>query len=187
MFLRLRFFSDGTNRDDGVYVDNTAVKCLSHGGAAYNTISGTSMATPHVAGVAALALANNPSLTVAQLKAAILDGVDVVPGLASFVAESGRLNAAKALGLVPDDTAPNTSITGGPSGSTSSHRATFRFSGAGAGGRYECKHMSGAWQPCTSPKQYRGLGNGKHTFQVRAIDSNGNADQSPAKRTWRVT
>ena len=40
-------------------------------------------------------------MTVAELKAAILGGVDVLPGLAGSVSTSGRLNAAKALGLVP--------------------------------------------------------------------------------------
>jgi hypothetical protein len=47
--------------------------------------------------------------------------------------------------------------------------------------------MNGPWQPCTSPKKYKQLGNGNHKFQVRAIDSNGNADPTPATRTWRVT
>jgi subtilisin family serine protease len=38
----------------------------------YNTISGTSMASPHVAGAAALYLANNPGLSPAQVRAALV-------------------------------------------------------------------------------------------------------------------
>ena len=41
---------------------------------ATNTISGTSMATPHVAGVAALYLGSNPSATPAQVQTALKDG-----------------------------------------------------------------------------------------------------------------
>ena len=43
------------------------------GTSATNTISGTSMASPHVAGVAALYLANNPSATPAQVTTAIIN------------------------------------------------------------------------------------------------------------------
>ena len=72
------------------------------------------MATPHVAGVAALLLADNPSMTVAELKTAILAASTRRPGLAPHVQDGGRLNAAKALGLVPDDSKPTTTITAGP-------------------------------------------------------------------------
>jgi subtilisin family serine protease len=83
---------------DGGYLDDLSLGCLRPNAEAYNTISGTSMATPHVAGVAALVKAAHPAFTVAQIKAAILGSVDPLAGLAGKVSTGGRLNACKALG-----------------------------------------------------------------------------------------
>ena len=47
----------------------------------YASFSGTSMAAPHVAGAAALALAVDPTLTVSQLRTGLLGTVDAVGGL----------------------------------------------------------------------------------------------------------
>jgi subtilisin family serine protease len=66
-------------------------------GAGYASYSGTSMATPHVAGAAALAVAVDPTLTVAELRAAILDTVDVKSGLTDLMVTGGRLNVARML------------------------------------------------------------------------------------------
>jgi subtilisin family serine protease len=63
----------------------------------FYSASGTSMATPHVAGVAALLAARNPSLGYAELKARLLDSVTKVAALSGQVASGGRLNARAAV------------------------------------------------------------------------------------------
>ena len=59
---------------------------------------GTSMATPFVAGVAALVLAQNPKISVDELRALLLKSVDPVLSLKGKVSSGGRINAAKAVG-----------------------------------------------------------------------------------------
>jgi len=66
----------------------------------YAYASGTSMAAPHVAGVAALVLSQMPTLSVLGVKQALLDSVDPVPFLAGVTVTGGRLNAAAALARV---------------------------------------------------------------------------------------
>jgi len=70
------------------------------GGPFYTSFNGTSMASPHVAGAAALLLARKPSLTVAELKALLMDTVDKLPAWNGRVVSGGRLNVAKAMDKV---------------------------------------------------------------------------------------
>jgi thermitase len=63
----------------------------------YEEKSGTSMATPVVAGVAALVLAHEPGLSVDELKKKLLTSVDKLDSLAGKVSSGGRINAAKAV------------------------------------------------------------------------------------------
>jgi subtilisin-like proprotein convertase family protein len=86
----------------------------------------------------------------------------------------------------PDTTAPDTTITSGPSGLTRSTSAAFGFSSSEAGSSFECKLDSGAFAACISPKSYTNLKNGRHVFRVRAIDAAGNVDPTPAVRAWTV-
>lgn len=60
-------------------------------------LDGTSMATPHVSGVAALAVSANPSITVAGLRRALLSSVDSLPALQGRVTTGGRIDAARAV------------------------------------------------------------------------------------------
>lgn len=66
-------------------------------GGQYAYASGTSMATPHVAGMAAMLLAVNPSLTYSQIKDLLITSVDPIPSLAGKMVSGGRANLYKAV------------------------------------------------------------------------------------------
>ncbi len=72
----------------------------------YAVYSGTSMATPHVAGAYALVRARYPLLTLEEWKATVLNAVDPVPDLAGRVATGGRLNIGKVFGGVDPPPSP---------------------------------------------------------------------------------
>ena len=86
----------------------------------------------------------------------------------------------------PDTTPPDTTITGGASGTVTTPSASLTFTSSERGSTFECQLDAGSWGACTSPKSYSGLANGSHTFDVRATDAPGNTDASPATRTWTV-
>jgi subtilisin family serine protease len=67
------------------------------GEAQYGYASGTSMATPHVAGAAALLAGATAAPSPGALRRALLESVESTPSLAGRVATGGRLNARAAL------------------------------------------------------------------------------------------
>ena len=71
---------------------------LEHG---FTEKKGTSMATPFVAGVAALILSQNPKMSVDDLRAKLLKSVDPIASLKGKVSSGGRINAAKAVSAEP--------------------------------------------------------------------------------------
>ena len=65
--------------------------------ASYGSISGTSMATPHVAGACALLKAYDTTMGAAALKERILATVELLPAWDTYVQSGGRLNLDRAL------------------------------------------------------------------------------------------
>ena len=63
----------------------------------YGFNSGTSMATPHVAGAAALLASFNPNLSALSLKASLMNTVDVLPQWNGLIKTGGRLNVFNAM------------------------------------------------------------------------------------------
>lgn len=155
----------------------------------YGSYSGTSMAMPHVTGVAALIKSKNPTLDDAGVKDALLQSVDKKGNLAGKMATGGRLNANEALVDTSSPSASyetlNTSITSGPSGASNPTSASFEFSPAGVA--FECKlDDEPDFSACDSGVSYSGLSRGSHKFEVRAKDAAGNTDPTPARRAWTV-
>ena len=87
----------------------------------------------------------------------------------------------------PDTTPPDTTIDSGPSGATEDATPTFGFSASETGSSFDCRVDTAAFAPCSSPHTTASLGNGAHTFDVRATDVAGNVDPTPASRSFTVS
>ncbi len=104
----------------------------------YQFFSGTSMATPHVSGAAALIL-SKCSLDTAGVKAAIINNVDVVGALTGRVATNGRLNVDKALRACAAPATPGFTLAASPAsqsvtqGASTSYTVTVTPSGGFTG------------------------------------------------------
>lgn len=83
--------------------------------------------------------------------------------------------------------APNTKITQ----VKVNHRkrtATFRVKGSGGVGKltFKCRLDHRRWTKCGNKVTYKHLRRGHHSFSVKAIDSRGKADPSPAAKRFKV-
>lgn len=100
-YFRFRIQTDASGTADGYYLDDVAVSALGIGLDTYESLSGTSMATPHVSGLAALIWSANPGLAALQVKSRILDCVDRLPDLSGKLFTAGRINASNSLQNIP--------------------------------------------------------------------------------------
>ena len=101
-------------------------------GNTYGTISGTSMATPHVSGVAALIWSLNSGLTHNQVRDHIFASVDPISALTGMTVTGGRLNAYEALLLVADpDSIPPSQINDLSTGLVKSNSVFLQWTATG--------------------------------------------------------
>jgi len=99
--LRFRMETDGSVVGDGFHIDDVEVTRpgTAYVGTEYRYFQGTSMVSPHVAGLAALIWAAEPGLTYAQVRSRILGNGDLLASLAGLTATGRRINAQMSMAL----------------------------------------------------------------------------------------
>ncbi|MBX9767591.1 MAG: S8 family serine peptidase [Bdellovibrionales bacterium] len=81
-----------------VHIGAPGVGILStYTGNQFSNLSGTSMATPMMAGIAALMLRERPDVNAYQMKTILMGATDAVSSLSTKTATGGRINALKAI------------------------------------------------------------------------------------------
>ena len=85
-----------------------------------------------------------------------------------------------------DTDPPETTITSGPVSLSASRDASFAFTSDESGSTFECSLDGSSFAACSSRAAYTGLGDGGHTFDVRATDSSANTDATPAGASWTI-
>jgi len=87
------------------------------------------------------------------------------------------------------DTGPGgpiqTTITSAPAEFSNTGVAMFSFTSNLATAKFECAIDGAIATVCTSPFS-KSLGDGSHTFAVRATDGNGESDDTPAEHLWTI-
>ncbi len=191
-----------SNRGGGVDLaaPGWGIKSCVAGG--YGHSNGTSMASPHVAGVAALLLANSGgTATAAQIKHALLTSVRPLDSLANHVETGGMLDAAAALaalngggGGTPPDAYGivqhvgadpiNLSITFTPDGQewTMCRDEVAALPAGDGGGNLELGDDDTKWQGLRWPFSFAG-----ESYTQVQVHSNGSVTFAEAPPSWQAT
>jgi hypothetical protein len=177
----LDIFAPGSSITSAWHTSNTAT----------NTISGTSMASPHVAGVAALYLSGNPAATPQQVRDALVNNgtpnkvTSAGTGSPNVLLYSGFIGG----GNPPpgDTTPPSTSITSPAGGATLSGTATISANASDNVGVSRVEFYAGSTllgTDTTAPYSYAwnttNVANGTYLLTSRAFDAAGNSANSAA-------
>ena len=127
------------------------------------------------------------------------DGAENAQGInTSETCQFGTIDNLAVEAVFDDSVGPDTSVTGGPSGTVSSADANFGFSADQAGSSFQCRVVGGTFfSPCnasiasnssvtTASKSFVNLPDGPREFEVYATDASGNPDPVAADRLWTI-
>lgn len=81
---------------------------------------------------------------------------------------------------------PQTGIGIAPQRRSAATTAHFEFYSSARGAAYECALDGAEWSGCSEQTDLTGLEPGSHELSVRAVDSLGRRDQSPAEWRWEI-
>lgn len=169
----MSFSSDGSTlawgQDDGIYEANVSdpSNCQQITNSVHQVVAGG--AEPFLSPAPLSALQPKPPATC---------------GSGGTCPPSPTCTGSKCQNPSPTTTTPNTKITGFKMNARK-HRAIVHFTGTGSGKlSFQCRLGKRAWQSCHSPVTIVHISHGRHRFEVRARDSAGHVDPTPAVKSF---
>lgn len=129
-------------------------------------------------------LAGSPTINAGSSAATLLGSLDID-------GEARTLGPAPDIGAdeLADSDPPETTIDSGPSGPTNDPTPTFTFSSDEPGSTFECRFDSESFAPCSGVGSHTPgapIGEGAHTFEVKATDGFANTDATPASAALSI-
>jgi subtilisin family serine protease len=118
----------------------------------YDINGGTSMAAPHVSGVAALIFSKYPHLTPQQVKQALMASVKPLPGLTGLIASPGIVSASRALAHIAGGGNSSGGGSGGNGSGSSGSESGNGTQGSGSGG-VALRRVSYTWSGVSGGKK----------------------------------
>lgn len=168
-------------------------------GGAYYYMNGTSMATPHVTGAAALYASTHPGSSAATIRNALIGSVIATPSLAGKTVTGGRLNLSSVIAPTTNTPPPTVAVPLAPAGvsATTSQptvagvtTATIKWSASAGAASYTIKRSTSSTDSGTiiatgvTSTSYAATisGTGAHYYRVVAVNSAGQSADSGSVR-----